>query len=67
MLTICPRCRTPYDRRDGALAALPAGDAVRCAGCRTGSSADTRVPVLVPFPVLSEADAMPATVLPVAS
>ena len=67
MLTICARCRTPYDRRVGALAAFPVSDSVRCDGCRAGSSADTRVPVLVPFPMLSDADAMPATVLPVAS
>jgi len=67
MLTLCARCRTPYDRRlvDGG--ALPTGDAVVCATCRSGSSADTRVPVLVALPALAPTEGMPATVLPVAS
>lgn len=67
MLTLCARCRTPYDRRlvDGG--ALASGDAVVCATCRSGSSADTRVPALIVLPALTPAEAMPATVLPVAS
>jgi len=67
MLTICARCRTPYDRRHVDGTALAAGDAVVCGTCRSGSSADTRVPVLVAFPPIAGADALPTTVLPVAS
>ncbi len=65
MITICARCRVPYDRPS--VLVVGQGSESWCTECRAGRSADVRRPVLRPLPSLQGRDAVPATVLPVAS
>jgi hypothetical protein len=67
MLTLCPRCRTPYDRRAVAGHALPQGDAVLCAACADGRLADTRAPRRLELVTGIVGGAPERLVLPVAS
>ncbi|MGD9955259.1 MAG: hypothetical protein AB7O74_14025 [Candidatus Nanopelagicales bacterium] len=66
MLTICTRCRTPYDHRQ----TLPTGPLVlagACDACVTGA-ARAEVPMLATVAHLDvELTVLPRTVLPVAS
>jgi hypothetical protein len=66
MLTICTRCRTPYDRRR-AEAAAPARVSPFCADCAHGTAPEacaTLVSLPAPQPELM---VLPRSVLPVAS
>ena len=66
MLTICTRCRTPYDRRQADPAAARALVAM-CATCASGAQPEMVV-VLAPVTRLEvELTVLPRSILPVAS
>lgn len=66
MLTICTRCRTPYDRRQADPAA-PAALSAFCSACATGAEREA-APVLAAVTWIdTELTVLPRSVLPVAS
>ncbi|MFC6238930.1 hypothetical protein [Longivirga aurantiaca] len=66
MLTICTRCRTPYDRRQADPAA-PAVLSALCSACATGAVREAE-PVLAAVAWIdTERTVLPRSVLPVAS
>ena len=66
MLTICTRCRTPYDRRRAA-AGVPRHLVALCVDCSRGTVRVSRA-TLVSVPARqAELTVLPRTVLPVAS
>jgi hypothetical protein len=63
MLTICTRCRTPYDRRQAAPRAL----AAMCTACATGAQPEQASHLAPVTRLEAELTVLPRTFLPVAS
>jgi hypothetical protein len=66
MLTICTRCRTPYDRRLAG-ADVPAHLVAFCADCAAGTVRDAGATVMTLPAPHAEITVLPRSVLPVAS
>lgn len=66
MLTICTRCRTPYDRRQ-ADPAVPAALSAFCSSCATGAVREATPALATVARIDTELTVLPRSVLPVAS
>ena len=66
MLTICTRCRTPYDRRQADPAA-PAALAAFCDSCASGVLRELAPALATVARIDTELTVLPRSVLPVAS
>lgn len=66
MLTICTRCRTPYDRRQAG-PALPSALSAVCSTCATGAVREDAHVLATVARIDTELTVLPRSVLPVAS
>ena len=66
MLTICTRCRTPYDRRLAA-SGVPAPLVALCTDCAAGTVRDAGATLMTLPAPHAEVTVLPRSVLPVAS
>lgn len=66
MVTICTRCRTPYDRRL-AIVGVPAHLVAFCADCASGTVPESGATPITLLAQHAELTVLPRSVLPIAS